>query len=361
MDKIFFELIRVAIGNQVCLSHTPTADEWGRLYEIAKKQSLVGVCFAGVQRLVLQQQTPPEQLYLQWMGMAAKIQQRNEVLNRRCAELAERLKLKGYRSCILKGQSLAPYYGDLAALRQSGDIDVWVRNKSIEELDAYVKGLGYAPKTTAAHVSYEDTSTLRQAQDRRCSAQVVEVELHAVPAFMRNFRTNRKLAQWFKEFNGSTEEFNLVYMMVHMYHHVLFEGLGLRQVMDYYFVLRTQISDKRLVMDDDVLRLFNDLGMMRFARGVMWIMKEVFKSEENLLLCEADEKIGRLLLDEIMDGGNFGKYSENKGLHSDSALVRGIRHWERNVKFFMLAPWEILCSPLWSLWHWWWRRKRNFN
>ena len=97
MDKIFFELIRVAIGNQVCLSHTPSADEWGKLYALAMKQSLVGVCFAGVQKLVSQQQTPPAQLYLQWMGMAAKIQQRNEVLNRQCAELAESLKLKGYR------------------------------------------------------------------------------------------------------------------------------------------------------------------------------------------------------------------------------------------------------------------------
>lgn len=40
-DKLFFELIRVAIGNQVCLSHTPSADEWGELYAMAKKQPIV--------------------------------------------------------------------------------------------------------------------------------------------------------------------------------------------------------------------------------------------------------------------------------------------------------------------------------
>ena len=51
IDNIFFELIQVAIGNRICLSHSPTAEEWKALYEIAKKQSLVGVCFAGVQRL----------------------------------------------------------------------------------------------------------------------------------------------------------------------------------------------------------------------------------------------------------------------------------------------------------------------
>ena len=82
IHKLFFQLIRVAIGNAVCLSHTPKAEEWQMLYEMAKKQSLVGICFAGVQRLVSQHQSPPEMLYLQWMGMAAMIQQRNEVVNR---------------------------------------------------------------------------------------------------------------------------------------------------------------------------------------------------------------------------------------------------------------------------------------
>ena len=70
----------------MCLSHSPTATEWQELYATAKKQSLVGVCFAGVQRLVEQRQEPPEMLYLTWMGMAAKIQQRNGVMNGQCAE-----------------------------------------------------------------------------------------------------------------------------------------------------------------------------------------------------------------------------------------------------------------------------------
>lgn len=68
MDNLFFDLIRVAIDNQLCLSHTPTVDEWGELYAMAKKQSLVGVCFAGVHKLQAQRQAPPEMLYLKWNG-----------------------------------------------------------------------------------------------------------------------------------------------------------------------------------------------------------------------------------------------------------------------------------------------------
>lgn len=52
IEKLFFELIRVAIGTQDSLSHILTGKEWQIMYDIAKKQSLVGICFAGVQRLV---------------------------------------------------------------------------------------------------------------------------------------------------------------------------------------------------------------------------------------------------------------------------------------------------------------------
>jgi len=129
------------------------------------------------------------------------------------------------------------------------------------------------------------------------------------------------MVQWFKGFKGSIAEFNLVFLMVHMYHHMLFEGLGLRQLMDYYFVLRTQISDKRLMINDSsfaerelpqidrelsVNAPLQEFGMERFSKGMMWIMQVVFGLEKEYVLCKSDEKIGRLLLDDIMDGGNFG-------------------------------------------------------
>ena len=91
MRKLFFELVQVALGVRQSLSHSPSADEWGELYSMAKKQSLIGVCFAGVHRLQQQRMEPPKMLYMTWMGMAAMIQQRNEVLNRRCVELQAKL------------------------------------------------------------------------------------------------------------------------------------------------------------------------------------------------------------------------------------------------------------------------------
>ena len=77
MNQLFYELIQVALGTRICLSRTPNETEWVKLYSMAKKQSLVGVCFAGVKKLQTQRQDPPEMLYLTWLSMAAKIQQKN--------------------------------------------------------------------------------------------------------------------------------------------------------------------------------------------------------------------------------------------------------------------------------------------
>lgn len=67
IEQLFFELIRVALGNAVSLSHKPSDKEWQQLYGMAKKQSLVGICFAAIQRL--QEETrPPEMLCLTWVN-----------------------------------------------------------------------------------------------------------------------------------------------------------------------------------------------------------------------------------------------------------------------------------------------------
>ncbi len=159
MNELFFELLRLAIGIQNTLSRTTSAKEWQQLYEMAKKQSLVGVCFAGVQKLIDQQQAPEELLYLTWMGMAAKIQQRNVVVNRQCVELQARLSADGVRSCIIKSQGNHPAYGQLGMLRQSGDIDIWIEGggKKVVDLVNSICPTKEIRETHAQLRIYEDT------------------------------------------------------------------------------------------------------------------------------------------------------------------------------------------------------------
>ncbi|MDD6803574.1 MAG: nucleotidyltransferase family protein [Prevotellaceae bacterium] len=372
INNIFFELVQVAIDTRICLSHTPSADEWGELYKMAKKQSLVGVCFVGVQKLVEQRQELPEMLYFTWLGMAAKIQQRNEVVNRQCVELQKRLSADGFRSYIMKGQYVATLYGEhLAALRQSGDIDVYLEG-GLDKVLAYARTFGEVKKVNELEMSvpvYEDPSTN--------SGQVTEVEFHYRPFIMRNPFKNAKLQKFFDdqseacftnrislenkaeslEIMAPTIVFNLVHQMVHTYHHFITEGVGLRQLMDYYFVI--QASNPEDI--NKCQKMVESLGLNRFASALMWVLMHVFGLKVEQALWAPCEKDGRLLLDEILMSGNFGHTDERA---KDILTSRWKAFWFVNGKtfhFWRFNHWAWFWSPVWRVYHFCWRKSRGFK
>lgn len=364
MESLFFELIRVALGTQDKLTRPPTRDEWRLIYDTAKKQSLVGVCFAGVQKLVHQQQGPPEMLYLTWMGMAAKIQQRNEVVNRQCVELQARLSADGLRSSILKGQGVATLYAEhLRGLRQSGDIDIWVPCGMKRAMD-YAVGIEgrveYDYINAHLHV-YDDT----------------EVELHWRLQAMENLRLNKKLQKWTGEHvedilgelsvlpNGETlvvpsVEVNCFYILLHAYHHAMSEGLGLRQLMDYYFVLRyAQTKGFSGSKVQEFQALLKEFGMMKFARGVMWLLHEVFGMERECMICEPDEKEGRFLLNEVMTGGNFGHHDERMKKIGTGKMVSVMNEVQHSMSIASHYPSAVFWRPIWIVFHFLWKRMKR--
>lgn len=353
MIKLFFELIQISIGNKGCLSRTPSESEWGKLYDMAKKQSLVGVCFAGVQRLQMQEQCPPEMLYLTWMGMAAKIQQRNEVVNRQCAELQARLSAEGFRSFIMKGQAVACYYDEsYRHLRQSGDIDVWL-DGSHERIMEYVNRVSPTNEVRWLHTQ------MRVFPD-------TEVEVHFRPSYLECPWQDRALQKFFNSekdtcfANGRcSDKFNQVFILAHAFRHVFSEGVGLRQLMDYYFVLK---NSKERLSREEFVKIMRNTGMLRFAKAVMWIIQVVFGLEEECLLCAASEKDGRFLLDEVMQSGNFGHQDERVQHRADeSAFHRFWRIALYNYRVVRFSPWIVVCSPLWRLWHWGWRKRKGYK
>ena len=137
MQVLLFELIQVAIGRKNSLSYTPTAKEWEKLYRVAKSQAILGICFAGVKRLQKTEYCVPVSVFMQWLAMAAKIQQRNGDMDQKTAEVWALLNKAGLECAVLKGQGIAELYSrneelgignnSLGMLRQSGDIDVWVK------------------------------------------------------------------------------------------------------------------------------------------------------------------------------------------------------------------------------------------
>ena len=359
LNELFYDLIQVAIGERVCLSHSPSADEWGELYAMAKKQSLVGVCFAGVRRLQQQRQELPEMLYLTWMGMTAKIQQRNEVVNRQCVDLQKRLSADGVKASILKGQGVGQLYAEhLRGLRQSGDIDVWV-DSGIENAMKYA-----AEKCGRVEFDYINAH-LPVYSD-------TEVELHWRAGHLLSLPKNARFQKWVdankqhllggrvmladgSELLVPDVVFNRVYVLLHIFNHEFSEGISLRQLMDYSFVLR------QAVPTDEDKHVFKEAvsacGMWRFAKAVMWIMQRAFAVPVEHLMCEADEKEGAYILAEVMQNGNFGHHDERVSKASDNrylgTLSRSLQH---NWHLASHYPSMIFWSPVWYVYHFFWKR-----
>lgn len=246
----------MAIGRGDSLSRVPSGDEWMLLYRMAQKQAVAGVCFYGLQRLPKEQVVHlPKQLLMQWFALGEQIRQRNELMNQRCVEIQGILARDGFRNFIMKGQGVTRLYSDsesvgvgdgvgkgsdLGLYRQSGDIDVYVEG-------GYEKVMGYVSRTFP-------TKEVNEQEIHYHCFDDAEVEIHFKPFSLRNPIINRRLQRFFDEeceacftnrislstggeITVPTLRFNIVHQMVHIFHHLFTEGIGLRQLMDYYFVL----------------------------------------------------------------------------------------------------------------------------
>ena len=365
IENLFYQLLRMALGRQVCLPHTPNEQEWKALYELAKKQSLIGVCFAGVQKLQTQRQEPPEMTYLTWIAMAAKIQQRNEVVSRQCVELQGQLAADGLRSCVLKGQGVGALYrvhendndnnqnsSDLSMLRQSGDIDVWVdtdEEGALRWVKKYQRELDFDYKHVHLDV-LEGTS----------------VEVHyrpstsRVPWYMKRVdHFTREKACWTNAValgdgmvNVPSLEFNLVFILQHIFGHLFAEEMTLKQYLDYYFVLKQAHVEGADVQE--AYRWMLRMGMGSFAKATMWLLREVFGMPEEWMICEADADEGRFLLDRVMAKEQKAKSGEHGSVRWHLSVFWAQQ--SKNLHLLTHYPLEVLFSPIWLARHFFWKR-----
>ena len=109
---------------------------------------------------------------------------------------------------------------------------------------------------------------------------------------------------------------------------------------------------------DVVQRELKFLGLWKFAGAVMYVLHEALGLSEEKMIVPMDEKRGRLLLAEILDGGNFGRhFTKYAGFtHQSMGKKYFLKIW-RNMHFVRYYPAEALCEPLFRTWHFFWRLK----
>ena len=359
-----FLFLRYCLEDKVDLSMVVSNMDWRQLYSFATKQTIIGICFDGIKRLSeeypeeLKKNPIERDLLMTWMGVSQQIRRQNMKVNAVAGKLFAMLREDGLRCCILKGQGNALIYPNPYS-RNSGDIDVWV-NASREQITEYAK----------KHFKLGDDIRYQHIET---SVDGVPVELHFFPCTMNNPIYNARLQKWFKrnadlqcshivglpdgtgEIAVPTLAFNVVYQLTHLYHHFFDEGIGMRQIIDYYYVVN---NDELLVIRDTLQRELKHLGLWKFAGAVMYVLHEALGLSEEKLIAPIDEKRGRLLLAEILNGGNFGRHFTKYGHFTQQGMAKKyfLKIW-RNMHFVRYYPAEALSEPIFRTWHFFWRMK----
>ena len=361
-----FLFLNYCLGKKVDMSIVVTNLDWRQLYTFASNQAIIGFCFNGINRLG--QEYPDElkknpigrDLLMTWMGAAQQIHRQNMKVNMVASKLYSKFREDGLRCCILKGQGNALMYPNPYS-RNPGDIDVWV-NASREDITEYAK----------THFKLENDIRFHHLET---TMDGVPVELHFFPGIMNNPVYNTRLQKWFKrnadlqcsnvvslpdgigEIAIPTMAFNVIYQLTHLYHHFFDEGIGMRQIIDYYFVVN---NDELLAIKDTLQKELKHLGLWKFARAVMFVLHEVLGLAEDKMIVPVDEKRGRLLLAEILDGGNFGRhFTKYAGFtHQSMGKKYFLKIW-RNMHFVRYYPAEALSEPIFRTWHFFWRVKNK--
>ena len=442
-----FLFLNYCLGKKVDMSMVVAKIDWRQLYNFASRQALLGFCFDGIERLTkefseeLKQNPMGRDLLMTWMGAAQQIRRQNMKVNAVAGKLYSKFREDELRCCILKGQGNALMYPNPYS-RTPGDIDVWV-NASREDITDYAK----------THFEIGDDIRFHHLET---SFDGVPVELHFFPGIMNNPIYNARLQKWFKrnadlqcsnvvslpdgigEIAIPTTAFNVVYQLTHLYHHFFDEGIGMRQIIDYFLVvndfsknvfLDTDFSNPsvslskgsstshpsplsseerdvtalrcseplrskdggaskpspncagwdRLSIEGDnsagsatavtssastalvvVQRELKYLGLWKFAGAVMYVLHEALGLSEEKMIAPMDEKRGKLLLAEILNGGNFGQHFTKYGHFTQQGMAKKyfLKIW-RNMHFVRYYPVEALSEPIFRSWHFFWRMKNK--
>ena len=364
---IFFTFLKYNLGGKEEMNKVIADIDWKQVYAFSSDQAILGLCFEGVERLgreypdELKQNPIGRELLMTWMAKAQQIRRQNMNVNGVAVKLYSKFREDGLRCCILKGQGNALMYPNPYS-RTPGDIDVWV-NASREDITEYAK----------RHFNLEDDIRFHHLET---TMDGVPVELHFFPCSMNNPFYHARLQKWFKrnadlqcsnvvslpdgigEFAIPTTAFNVVYQLTHLYHHFFDEGIGMRQIIDYYYVV--SMLNVNCEMLTCLPKELKHLGLWKFAGAVMYVLHEALGLSEEKMIAPMDEKRGELLLAEILEGGNFGRHFAKYGgfTHQSMGKKYFLKIW-RNMHFVRFYSAEALCEPIFRTWHFFWRLKHR--
>ena len=350
-NQLFFQLLRFSLGIDPSFPHQLSADDWESLYLMSLKQRLLGVCYQGVSQLPPSQQ-PPLELAIRWAGEAEAVRGMNILQNKEAARLTQAFAAEGRKSAILKGQANARLYPNKFS-RTPGDIDIWVEGGQ-QSVRVLLDKMGFKDDT-GKPLSERKMISFSHHVHLQTNSDGIVVEVHYRPSTCNNNPfSNRRMQQWLEQelqtltltddgFYVPSIRFALVMQLAHIQNHFIREGIGLRQIIDYYFLLMNATADDLETVRSQLSRI----GLSHGARGLMWVLRELFHLDDKQMLLPPDEYRGHLLLSDTLAGANFGYFNKQAQLKSWNRIL-----WTRGRRTKMIS--FDFKEGLWLELRFWW-------
>ncbi len=302
MQEIFFELLRVSVGQMDCLSRGLSVQEWNDIYHTAQRHGLVGVCYKGVERLFDYGLRAPQDLSIDWMADAEALREEQELFEKRCQKLVAKLSERKLRASVMEGLGMRiGADSELQHLLKATSIDVFLDCSP----DRVIK---FATQAGQQEIRCGYTSlALNVWRD-------TPVNLHYRVLSSRNSFVNSRMQKWFAQnkelmFKGQnpgglsvpSPAMNAVCMLQTLQQRLLSGKATMSCLVDYYYVLTQLNGDFPPFKDGTIMAtILETLGLARFAAGVMWVLGKVLAMNRQCMVCEPAEEEGRFILAELM-------------------------------------------------------------
>ena len=353
MDKktqAYLDFLRFSLHDEAELPNSIRDIDWDGLFKFGTSQCVRGVLFRGIKRLKNTDPHPTTEQLGRWLAYLSAIKKANVQVYRDADFITKVFKKEtGLDSVVMKGQANAMLYPD-PYMREPGDIDLWT-TATTKQVIHWARR--HDPKAIIGY-HHIDIKGLR-----------TPVEAHYIPSFMGNLFYEWRLRKYFnkekvKQFDNKLTlpddlgeigvlcpDFDCIFQLSHMMHHFFFEGLGFRQVVDFYYLLRSMTT-----IDKAIMANVKRMNMRKFTAAMMFIMRDVLGLEQEKLLCDPNPKIGKMLLDEMLKAGNFGFHDDRYDFSNLPLWRQYLLETYRNLHFAKTFPAEtIFGRPVSRFWH----------
>ena len=353
--SLFLELLQVSLGTRGELSRVPSAHEWEQLLIKAEDQAIVGLLLSGLERLP-EEQLPPLEVKLQWIGEfqieEATYRQHLKVI----AKTRDCLKKGGVKAAFMKGLVCGSRYPQ-PERRTCGDIDFVVAEKDFVKTLDLLEDIGTVDRELIHEhhgMAFVDDVTLEPhykvhnfqnpAVDEAMKEmfaevfpdrlEIVDIEGEKVPVF--------------------PAAFECAVLVGHMVNHVYAEGLGLRQVVDFYYWLKVNCEREviwgylRSMRMERAFRVFaciceNYLGLDSALLGMSYTYKE--------------KRFAQKMMEDVLRVGNFAHSIDYTG---NNEVLRPLRSYfwvvGRCIKLGYLCPAEARWWPVSKVRRFFWKK-----